>query len=259
MNPMMGGMNPMMAMMGGMNPMMAMMGMMSNMANMGAGSSDGSNSISPGGVPIADQAPIDHRVKALCREFTIDPNTTRILHDVMKQREDYDEDIQALQMLVQRAVNKGKKPLDVMLSQIRAIKSGKFPGKDILDKDIWAFTEKYDLDDRVLGRLITTVNARPKNRKNDLQALDERLSSAQKPTGLGLLVRLLEGLEETGRLPSPPRRLGGSGAFRPTGTFLHPIENSRGRGSRDDRRSRSRHRSRSRGGRGGGDRGGPRR
>jgi len=239
MNPMMGGMNPMM---GGMNPMMMMM--MSNMANMGGGSAEGG--ATPSGPPAADQAPIDARVRAMCREYSIDPKTTRILHDVMTTREDYDEDLQALQMLVQRAVNKGKKPLDVMLSQIRAIKSGLFPGKEILDKDIWAFTEKYDLDDRVLCRLIRTLTARPKERNDDLRQLDERLSSAQKPTGLGLLVRLLEGLEETGRLPSPPRRLGGSGAFRPKGTFLHPA--GPGAGHRDrERRSRSRDRSRSRG------------
>ncbi|CAE8643492.1 unnamed protein product, partial [Polarella glacialis] len=41
-----------------------------------------------------------------------------------------------------------------------------------------------------------------------------------------------------GRLPSPPRRLGGSGTFRPTGTFLNPVkekekEERGGRGGRD--------------------------
>jgi len=255
------------------NPMaMMMQNMMQNMANnMGGGGASGGGD--GAGLPsmMPEQAPVDSRVSALCREFNIDNTTCRTLHDVMKSREDYDEDIQALHQVMVRAVNKGKKPLEVMLTQIRSIKSGRFAGKDLLDKDVWAFAEKYNLDDRVLGRLIQTLNNRKGTKKSDLAALDERLAAALEPeqkgsgkgnsgqTGLGLLVRLLEGLEETGRLPSPPRRLGGSGAFRPTGTFLHPIENSRGRGSRDDRRSRSRHRSRSRGGRGGGDRGGPRR
>merc|ERR1711998_76385 len=70
--------------------------------------------------------------------------------------------------------------------------------------------------------LITTLKAREKTMKQDLKELDDRLANTQQPMGLGLLVRLLEGLEETGRLPSPPRRLGGSGRFHPTGTFLHP-------------------------------------
>merc|ERR1719277_2571006 len=176
--------------------------------------------------PHQGEPVVDPRVRALCKEFGVDDQTCRTLHDAMKSREDYDEDIQALHQVMERAVNKGKKPLEVMLTQIRAIKAGRFAGKELLDKDIWAFAEKYNLDDRVLGRLIQTLNGRRETKKTDLRALDDRLSSAQQPTGLGLLVRLLEGLEETGRLPSPPRRLGGSGTFHPTGTFLHPSRGS---------------------------------
>merc|ERR1719491_1539640 len=219
-------------MMMGMNPM-AQMGamMMSNMQAMmanankasGSGNSSDAGMMSMAAPPMPEQAPVDPRVRALCKEFSIDDQTCRTLHDAMKSREDYDEDIQALHQVMERAVNKGKKPLEVMLTQIRAIKAGRFAGKELLDKDIWAFAEKYNLDDRVLNRLIQTLNARKKTKKEDLEALDDRLSSAQQPTGLGLLVRLLEGLEETGRLLSPPRRLGGSGTFHPTGTFLHPV------------------------------------
>mmetsp|Transcript_15688 Transcript_15688/g.49633 ORF Transcript_15688/g.49633 Transcript_15688/m.49633 type:complete len:140 (-) Transcript_15688:84-503(-) len=138
-----------------------------------------------------------------------------------------------------------------MLTQIRAIKAGRFAGKELLDPDIWAFIEKYNLDDRVINRLIQTLKTRKGKRREDLRALDERLGNAQQPTGLGLLVRLLEGLEETGRLPSPPRRLGGSGQFHATGTFLHPAGPGRkGRGRSDEprrfRSSRSRSRSRGR-------------
>merc|ERR1719512_697518 len=255
MNPMMMAMNPM-ARMGAM-----MMGNMANMANMGAmmggnmpdmgammggmAAAGGAAGSGPEAPVMPDQAPVDPRVRSLCKEFSIDDTTARTLHDAMTTREDYDEDIQALHQVMDRAVNKGKKPLEVILTQIRAIKAGRFAGKELLDKDIWAFSEKYNLDDRVLGRLIQTLNNRRSTKKADLKALDERLSgaqqptggrlsSAQQPTGLGLLVRLLEGLEETGRLPSPPRRLGGSGTFHPTGTFLHPTED------RKKQRSRSR-------------------
>merc|ERR1719491_913341 len=182
-------------MMMGMNPM-AQMGamMMSNMQAMmanankasGSGNSSDAGMMSMAAPPMPEQAPVDPRVKALCKEFSIDDQTCRTLHDAMKSREDYDEDIQALHQVMERAVNKGKKPLDVMLTQIRAIKAGRFAGKEVLDRDIWAFVEKYDLDDRVLGRLINTLNARPKAKKDDLKALDERLASALQPTGTRL-------------------------------------------------------------------------
>merc|ERR1740121_826277 len=212
--------------------MQAMMASMGNAAN--ASASSGAPAEGMPAPPSEQTTLIDPRVKALCKEFSIDEQTCKTLHEAMKSREDYDEDIQALHQVMERAVNKGKKPLEVMLTQIRAIKAGRFAGKELLDKDIWAFSEKYNLDDRVLGRLIQTLNGRRSTKKVDLRALDDRLSSAQQPTGLGLLVRLLEGLEETGRLPSPPRRLGGSGTFHPTGTFLHPSAARGGRGS-DDR------------------------
>merc|ERR1740121_898374 len=240
-----------------MNPMaMMMQNMSAMMANMGGNASGGGEPTMGAPLPpMPEQAAVDSGVKALCREFQIDDTTCRTLHDVMTSREDYDEDIQALHQVMQRAVNKGKKPLEVMLTQIRQIKAGRFAGKDLLDKDIWSFAERYNLDDRVLNRLIQTLNGRKKTKKEDLKALDTRLASALLPdggkpapgqqSGLGLLVRLLEGLEETGRLPSPPRRLGGSGTFHATGTFLNPDKQRGGRGS-DDRRSRSRHRDRSR-------------
>lgn len=264
MNPMMfGGMNPMM--MGMMNPMMmgmnpAMMGMMQPGMNpmMMTASQPCGALVGSARPPVPDTAliePVDLRVKALCRDFGIDDQIAKKLHDAMKDREDYDDDIQALYQVIERATAKGKKALEVMLTKIREIKAGRFAGKDLLDKDIWWFAEKYNLDDRVLNRLIETLKKRKSTKTQDLKALDERLGNSAQPTGLGLLVRLLEGLEETGRLPSPPRRLGGSGVFHPTGTFLHPSSTSH-RGNRDStddrdhdrgRRESDRRRSRSRG------------
>merc|ERR1719296_223168 len=181
MNPMMGGMNPMMM---AMNPMaMMMQNMSAMMANMG--NTAGSNAMAAPLPAMPEQAAVDSRVKALCREFNIDDTTCRTLHDVMTSREDYDEDIQALHQVMQRAVNKGKKPLEVMLTQIRQIKAGRFAGKDLLDKEVWAFAEKYNLDDRVLGRLIQTLNNRKGTKKSDLAALDERLAAALEPEQKG--------------------------------------------------------------------------
>jgi len=264
---MMGGMAPAMPMMNPMmmcmNPMMGMMMMQANMRNM-AGMQAGAQGAqaTQSAAPSEPDKLLDPKVKAICRDFSIDDDTCGKLHDAMKDREDFDEDIQALHKVMERATRDGKKPLEAMLTQIRAIKSGRFAGKELLDPDIWAFIEKYNLDDRVINRLIQTLKSRRGKKKEDLKALDDRLGNAQQParlgnaqqpTGLGLLVRLLEGLEETGRLPSPPRRLGGSGAYRPTGTFLHPSSGQfhptgkgGGRGRSEERRhSRCSSRSRS--------------
>jgi len=249
----MGGCNPMGGMMGGMppgmpgmNPMMAMMGMMMGMQAAAINKNEDEDTAAPEIPGKTDEKHVDPRVKAICSDFGIGGETITRLNDAMREREDYDEDLQALHKLMERATKDGKKPLEVMLAQIRAIRANRFPGKDLLDPDIWDFVAKYNLDDRVMNRLIDTLNKRKGKKKETLQALNDRLGNAQQPTGLGLLVRLLEGLDESGRLPSPPRRLGGSGTFRPTGTFLHP---EGGQGSKEGgRRGRSRERrSRSRG------------
>ncbi|CAK8997441.1 unnamed protein product [Durusdinium trenchii] len=203
----------------------AMMGMMMGMQ---AAMQTGSEAAADATPTIkSEDKHVDPRVKAICNDFGISGDTVMRLNDAMREREDYDEDLQALHKLMERATKDGKKPLEVMLAQIRAIRANRFPGKELLDPDIWEFIVKYNLDDRVMNRLIETLNKRRGKSKETLEALNDRLGNAQQPTGLGLLVRLLEGLDETGRLPSPPRRLGGSGTFRPTGTFLHPAASSR--------------------------------
>eukprot|EP00913_Durusdinium_trenchii_P013979 g13126.t1 len=45
----------------------------------------------------------------------------------------------------------------------------------------------------------------------DLKALDIRLSSAERPSGL--LMTLLQGLDTTGKLPAPPKSLGLPGSY----------------------------------------------
>jgi len=246
MMPGMPGMNP--SMPGMMNPMQMMMNplMMAGMGNAGMPAAAASAAApTVAGPAVSD--PVDPRVKALCKEFGLDEGITKKLHDVMKSREDYDEDIQALHQVMEKATRQGKKPLETMLTQMRAIKANKFPGKDLLDKEIWEFALKYNLDDRVLLRLIEVLRTRKGTKSQDLRALDDRLGNAQQPTGLGLLVRLIEGLEETGRLPSPPRRLGGSGTPH---SAIHARQQAaererqknKSRGNSGQRRSRSRSR-----------------
>merc|ERR1719235_2115648 len=228
-------------MMMGQNPMMAMM-MGQQQMNQSAGEADPEEALAV----AAQTGKIDPRIKRLCQEFKTDEKTMQVLNDAMLSREDFDEDIQALHLVMERDVNKGKKASEALRTHVRALKANRFPGKDLLDPDIWNFATKDELDDRVLNKLTSTLRTRRDTQKEDLRMLDERLANTTQPTGLGLLVRLLEGLEETGRLPSPPRRLGGSGKFHPTGTWLNPVgdaatKKGKGKGrdrDRDDDRDR---------------------
>eukprot|EP00930_Biecheleria_cincta_P029616 TRINITY_DN2057_c0_g2_i11.p1 TRINITY_DN2057_c0_g2~~TRINITY_DN2057_c0_g2_i11.p1 ORF type:complete len:137 (-),score=26.58 TRINITY_DN2057_c0_g2_i11:82-492(-) len=95
-----------------------------------------------------------------------------------------------------------KKPVDVMLVKIRELCNGTFIGKDLLDPDIKDFVWKYNLDDQLLHRLIKTMKKRGKHKKQDLRDMDERIGNAKHPSGL--LVRMLEGIEEHGKMPPAP-------------------------------------------------------
>merc|ERR1719440_1216065 len=142
---------------------------------------------------VVDTTPktIDPRIKRLCQEYKTDDRTMELLQEAMLSREDFDEDIQALHLVMERDVGKGKKAAEALRTHVRSLKANKFPGKDLLDNDIWGFACKFDLDDRVLHKLITTLRSRPETMKKDLKDLDERLANTQQ-LGLGLLVRLLE-------------------------------------------------------------------
>merc|ERR1719331_3481094 len=154
----------------GMNPMMAMVMGQQPLAT-------GSAEASVTQVAVENQKPIDPRIKRLCQEFKCDEKTMQLLQDAMLAREDYDEDVQALHLVMERDVNKGKKASEALRTHVRALKANRFPGKDLLDPDIWGFACKYELDDRVLNKLTTTLRTRRDTQKEDLRMLDERLAN----------------------------------------------------------------------------------
>mmetsp|Transcript_93177 Transcript_93177/g.199884 ORF Transcript_93177/g.199884 Transcript_93177/m.199884 type:complete len:261 (-) Transcript_93177:99-881(-) len=255
MNPMMGmGMNPMMAaMQQGMNPMMAMamrsgmnpmmMGMNPMMmaamqGGMGNMAGSGDATVASQSLSATPEEPIDSRVRDLCRSYNIDDKTCRKLNKALNTREEFDSDMQALWMVMEKGVSANKKPMDIILVKIREIEKGEFAGKDLLDPDIKGFCDKYDLDDRVLNRLIKTMKMRGHKKTQDIKDLDARLGSAKAPAGL--LVRLLEGLEESGKMPSPPRWLGGSGGAGRGARLAADARDRERERDRDRRRSRSR-------------------
>eukprot|EP00747_Dinoflagellata_sp_TGD_P221905 gnl/TRDRNA2_/TRDRNA2_93679_c0_seq1.p1 gnl/TRDRNA2_/TRDRNA2_93679_c0~~gnl/TRDRNA2_/TRDRNA2_93679_c0_seq1.p1 ORF type:complete len:232 (-),score=66.71 gnl/TRDRNA2_/TRDRNA2_93679_c0_seq1:140-742(-) len=174
---------------------------------------------------------IDPRVQQLCDRFLIDASYCKKLQIVMNTRGGtFDDDIMKLTEDMSKAKDK---PLHVLLVKMRELERGTFVGKDEEDPDVAAFADKYGLDDRVKHRLMATMKKRMKTKAADLADMDERLVSAKRPAGL--LVRLLEGLEEKGNLPSPPRFLG-------IGKPRH-----RDRDDEKDRADNDRKRSRSRG------------
>mmetsp|Transcript_20977 Transcript_20977/g.37779 ORF Transcript_20977/g.37779 Transcript_20977/m.37779 type:complete len:219 (-) Transcript_20977:97-753(-) len=218
-------MNPMM---GGMNPMMAMM--MSNMAAMGAAAEPEAEA-----APPEPSEPVDSRVKEICRHFNIEQKICEKLNKAMKLREDFDEDMQVLWYFMERGAQQNKRPVDVMLVKIRELTNGNFVGKDLLDPEIKEFDKKYNLDDQLLLRLTRVMRKRGKHKSQDLKDMAERIGNAKQ--ALGILKRMLEGLEEKGRLPPAPGWLtqaqGGSAPAREAE-------------AKEDKKSRSRSRDRRR-------------
>lgn len=146
--------------------------------------------------------PIDSRVRDICRHFGIEDKICEKLNKAMKTREDFDEDMQVLWHIMERGARNNKKAVDVMLVKIRELNNGTFIGKDLLDPEIKDFASKYNLDDQLLHRLIKTMKKRKHHKSQDLKDMDERIGNAKHPSGL--LVRMLEGLEENGKMPPAP-------------------------------------------------------
>lgn len=228
--PMMGGMGGMGGGMGGMGmpmgmPMMAMNQMaMMNMAAMM------NNMMEPQEEERVQPPPdpIDSRVKEICRHFGIEDKICEKLNKAMKTREDFDEDMQALWHIMERGVKNNKKAVDVMLVKIREISNGTFVGKDLLDPEIKDFAWKYNLDDRLLLRLITVMKKRKQHKSQDLKDMEERIGTAKHPSGL--LNRMLECLEESGKLPPAPGWLVQSRAREPEKSDKSRPSRSRSRG-----------------------------
>lgn len=242
MNPMMGMMNPMMGMM---NPMMAMMqsmmagmmsgGMCSGTSGMQTAQSSPCTTASSAG---SDELPVDPQVRKLCKEFDIEDRLMRKLDAVMRKRpESFDEDIQTLR----DRLGEPRADIGVLITQLD---KGLFVSLGCMPKEMIALVKKYGLDDRASQRLAESMQKRKETMKEDLEDLDIRLASADRPSGL--LMTLLQGLDSTGRLPAPPKSLGLPTTHRERAAHHQPADDrDRERGRRDRSRSRGR-RSRSR-------------
>ncbi|CAE7400403.1 unnamed protein product [Symbiodinium pilosum] len=232
---MMPGANPlMMASMMMPNPMMAMM--MGGVGGAGMAAAEEKKAEESSKV----ETPIDGRVRELCREYGIEDRLMRKLNDVMMRRPDtFEEDLNT----VRSRLSKERPDIGVLITQLDR---GTFVTRGNIHPDMMAVVNKYKLDDRATQRLVESMRKRKKTMQEDLKAIDVRLASAERPSGL--LMTLLQGLDTTGKLPAAPKSLGlpGSyGAEREEKEKERPKERDRDRG-RDRERDREKKRSRSR-------------
>ncbi|CAE7486478.1 unnamed protein product [Symbiodinium natans] len=232
---MMPGANPLM-MASMMNPMMAMM----------LGGVGGAAGMAAAGEPKAEEpskveTPIDNRVRELCRDYGIEDRLMRKLNDVMMRRPDtFEEDL----VTVRSRLSKERPDIGVLITQLDR---GIFVTRSNIHPDMMAVVNKYKLDDRATQRLVESMRKRKKTMQEDLKAIDVRLASAERPSGL--LMTLLQGLDTTGKLPVAPKSLGlpGSyGAEREEKEKERPKERDRDRGDRGRDRERDRDKKRSR-------------
>mmetsp|Transcript_59954 Transcript_59954/g.106672 ORF Transcript_59954/g.106672 Transcript_59954/m.106672 type:complete len:249 (-) Transcript_59954:58-804(-) len=218
-----GMMNPAMAMMG--NPMMAMM-----MAGMAA-TEEAEAPAKKEAEAKPGETPIDSRVRDICRSFSIEDRLMRKLNDVMMRRpETFEEDLQ----MVSNRLSKERPDIGVI---IRQLDKGTFVTTSDISPEMKEIVDKYKLDDRATSRLVESMRRRKKTMYQDLKAIDARLSSAERPSGL--LMTLLQGLDTEGKLPAPPKALGLSGSY-------HNEPDEKDKDTKDDRRGRDKDRTKKR-------------
>merc|ERR1719296_153476 len=155
------------------------------------------------------------------------------LHTVMMRRpESFDEDIETLR----RRLSEPKADVGVLITQLDR---GLFVSLGSMPHDMVQLVKKYNLDDRACQRLAESLMRREETMKEDLEELDVRLGSAERPSGL--LMTLLQGLDLNGRLPAPPRSLGlqGGRGGRNFGGHEPAAREDRERGRQQQQRSRS--------------------
>mmetsp|Transcript_10455 Transcript_10455/g.29076 ORF Transcript_10455/g.29076 Transcript_10455/m.29076 type:complete len:284 (-) Transcript_10455:150-1001(-) len=173
-------------------------------------------------------------VDELAEHFGLDERITKRLDDEMRKRtESLDGDIAALWDVLEAARN----PAGLLAVKIQEMQDGIFVGKAKLDKDLAELVKKFKLDDTAAMKLAGVLMARKDRRKEDLEQLDRRLETSNKPSAMVMMLlpklRSGEPVGEPDRAPAP-------------GSYAD-LREQRGRRAREgERRGRSRSRSRGR-------------
>merc|ERR1712217_352422 len=123
------------------------------------------------------------------------------------------------------------------------MESNTFIGRPPIDKDTKKMQKMYGLDDDATQKLAEALLRRDATREKDVEELHRHLETSNKPSAR--VMTLLNKLRSGEPLPEPDKRIA-------PGSYLDKLErererrkeDTRSRGSRDDRRGRSRDRDR---------------
>mmetsp|Transcript_23083 Transcript_23083/g.64529 ORF Transcript_23083/g.64529 Transcript_23083/m.64529 type:complete len:407 (+) Transcript_23083:196-1416(+) len=228
---------PNMAGMAGMTMGAVLPGMPNGLAS-AAGVAEDGQVVAPA-KPLVAEEKADPQVVALCRDFNVEDRLMRKLNNVLMRRpETIREDIVSLR----EKLGAPRAEIGVLITQLE---KGIFVSKSSMHPDLVALVDKYQLDNRASERLVESMARRKETRKQDLKDLDIRLASADRPSGL--LMKLLQGLDQDGKLPPAPRSLGLPGSSRDhSKRQLADEDNRRQHRGRAKSKSRSRAKSKSR-------------
>jgi len=142
-------------------------------------------------------------VEELAEHFGLDDRITKRLDDEIRKRTDtLDGDICALWEILESARN----PPGLLAVKIQEMQEGTFVGKAKLDKDLADLVKKFKLDETASMKLAGVLASR-KERKADIQALDRRLETSNKPSAMVMMLlpklRSGEPVPEPDRAPAP--------------------------------------------------------
>lgn len=198
MNPMLA-MNPMAMMMGNPmmaqpNPMMAQVNPMMQQMLAAAGADSSGNQ--PGKANLEEANPIHPEVMQLCDDFRVEERLMKKLNRILERRpETFADDIRTLR----ERLSMPRAEIGVLMMQLER---SSFVNNSSVGGDIQGIVEKYQLDHRAKERLVESMYSRKETRAQDLANIEERLSDAANPSSL--LMKLLQTLDTTGRLPIKP-------------------------------------------------------
>mmetsp|Transcript_797 Transcript_797/g.2179 ORF Transcript_797/g.2179 Transcript_797/m.2179 type:complete len:286 (+) Transcript_797:71-928(+) len=143
-------------------------------------------------------------VEELAEHFGLDERITKRLDDEIRKRTaSLDGDIAALWDVLEAARN----PAGLLAVKIQEMQDGIFVGKAKLDKDIADLVKKFKLDETAAMKLAGVLMARKDRRKVDLEQLDKRLETSNKPSAMVMMLlpklRSGEAVGEPDRGPAP--------------------------------------------------------
>lgn len=152
---------------------------------------------------VSTPAPIPE-VQDLAEHYGLDERITKRLDDELRKRMDsLDSDVAALWDILETARN----PAGLLAVKIQEMQDGVFAGKTKPDKDLAEIVKKFKLDESAATKLAGVLMGRKESRKTDLEQLNRRLETSNKPSAMVMMLlpklRSGEAVGEPDRGPAP--------------------------------------------------------